>query len=253
MKGVILSRAPDVRTVDISHGIPAQDIRQASSVIQAAYPYFPKGTIHVVVVDPGVGGPRKIILVRSAGHLFLAPDNGVLTPFLITDSFESAYSVECEEFFLRPTSNTFHGRDIMAPVAARLATGLIPSEVGGKLDRQSLAQLSKPGPSLDYAGRTITGAITGADHFGNLFTDIHHDDFLKLVPDNCDAAHPLIKIKIKNQTVTGLKKSYAEVGTGEILALFGSRNFLEIAANNDSAARLLAAGPGTKVSITLKG
>lgn len=253
MKGVILSRAPETRIVDISHGIPAHDIHRAAGILRAAYAYFPKGTIHVVVVDPGVGGTRKIILVRAAGHLFLAPDNGVLSPFLTNDSFEAAHAVECEEFFLKPTSNTFHGRDIMAPVAAHLATGLAASKVGTSLKRQSLVQLAAPATTLDAGGQTINGAVTGVDHFGNLLTNIHYDDFLKFTPYNIDGDwQATVKITIKDQTLTGLKKSYAEVAAGELLILFGSRGFLEIAANRDSAARRLAAGPGEKVILSLK-
>jgi S-adenosylmethionine hydrolase len=130
MKGVIVSIAPAVRIIDLSHNINRQAVQEAAFVVGAAYRFFPTGTVHVAVVDPGVGSDRKIILLRAGGHFFIAPDNGLLTLLFAEDIFEVAYEIINRDLFLKPTSTTFHGRDIMAPVAARLAVGLDMEAVG---------------------------------------------------------------------------------------------------------------------------
>lgn len=252
LKGVILGRAPRVRIVDISHDIPGQDIRRAAAMLSASYPYFPRGTIHLVVVDPGVGSARRIILVAADGHFFLAPDNGILTAMLAPALFEAAFAVNCRELFLQPVSNTFHGRDIMAPVAAALASGIQPTEVGPPLDCQKIVRLPEATVETDSIAGTITGSVTSVDHFGNLRTNISLSDFMGLCAGSgIDPENPAVSITIKDHTIHGLKSSYSATPPGGLLALFGSRNCLEIAANMAEAARILNAGIGNTVVVSL--
>ncbi|MCK5339801.1 MAG: SAM-dependent chlorinase/fluorinase, partial [Desulfobulbaceae bacterium] len=130
MKGVIRSIAPDVPVIDITHAIGPQNIRHGAYIIHAAFAYFPENSLHMIIVDPGVGSDRRIILARISGHLFLAPDNGILSLLLEKETYEAAYEVTCDHLFLSPLSNTFHGRDIFAPVAAHLTGSIAPHEVG---------------------------------------------------------------------------------------------------------------------------
>ncbi|OGQ96568.1 MAG: hypothetical protein A2521_15455 [Deltaproteobacteria bacterium RIFOXYD12_FULL_57_12] len=243
MKGIILTHAPLVRIVDLSHQIPPQDIRRASLLLNAAYQYFPADTIHLAVVDPGVGSARLLILVRAAGHLFLGPDNGLFTPLYAEEIFEAAYAVECREFFLQPISPTFHGRDILAPVAARLATGLAVSAVGRQLDRQKLVHLAIP-PVQREPGRII-GEVLTTDHFGNLTTNITRTDLQQLAIEGNN-----VVTTINTRHIRGIRAAYAEVGPGELLCLFNSRAYLEVAINLGNAARLLAAGPGAQIELS---
>ncbi|MEJ2033483.1 MAG: SAM-dependent chlorinase/fluorinase [Deltaproteobacteria bacterium] len=249
MKGVILSRLPTARIVDLTHQIPPQDLRRTAYLIEAARPYFPAGTLHVLVVDPGVGTSRRLILVAAAGQLFLAPDNGILT-LPIRAGFETAYEVECCELFLEPGSTTFHGRDILAPVAAELAKGLAPAAVGRPLSREELVSLPLASVVIDPAGTGVAGEVVSIDHFGNLLTNIP-----------CDALRQAggpppfseIVIRIGETMIAGVASSYGTVAPGELLALFGSRGLLEISVNQGSAARELVVGPGEPVSVLIGG
>lgn len=248
MKGVILSICPDARIIDLSHAISPQDIRQAAFLIKASYAYFPANTLHVVVVDPGVGSGRRIILTCADGHLFLAPDNGVLTWLLQGPRFETAYEVSCQQLFLKQLSNTFHGRDIFAPVAAHLANGFLETKVGRELNRDELTVLSLPDAKFDKATRVLTGSIVSIDRFGNLLTNIHHDLLESIIPAG---SYPGITITINNQTIRGLQPSYASVPKGSLLAIIGSRNYLEIAANQGNAAQILGAATNTEIRLRL--
>lgn len=248
MKGVILGICPEARIVDLSHGILPQDILQAAFLINASYAYFPANTLHVIVVDPGVGSDRRIILARADGHRFLAPDNGVLTWLLQRPRFEIAYEVSCRQLFLKQLSNTFHGRDIFAPVAAHLANGFPESNVGRVLNRDELTVLSLPEAKFDKTTGILTGSIISIDRFGNLLTNIHHDFLSSLIPAG---SYPKITITINNQTIQGLQPSYASVPEGSLLAIIGSRNYLEIAANHANAAHILGAATNTEVRLCL--
>lgn len=252
MKGVILGRAPQALLVDISHHIRAHDIRQAAALIAAGYSFFPAGTIHVVVVDPGVGGGRKIILVTSGGHHFLAPDNGLLTQLLAPDLFQSAFEVECEELFLKPVSRTFHGRDIFAPVAAALANAMKPEDVGRSLNRQELVTLTRSEPVFDLEQNCLTGTITRIDRFGNLATNVTVDHISRLFPDLChwEGRLNLFCVIVKATTIIGPSSSYDQVQAGELLFLINSRGELEIAANRDNAAESLSVSVGEHILVT---
>jgi len=248
MKGVILAGAPDACIVDLTHGIPAQAVQEAAYILDASYEYFPAGTIHVVVVDPGVGSARRIVLLRAGGHLFLAPDNGVLTLLLAKERFESAYEVNRDDLFLKPVSNTFHGRDILAPVAAHLASGLPANEVGPQLSIEELTRLSLPAVTIDLERGSVEGVVVRVDGFGNLITNI-----LQHALPGTDAGQQEAKISVtvKGRTIRGIQAAYDSVQPGTLLAIFGSRNYLEIAANRVNAAKILNAGPGDMVKISI--
>ena len=249
MKGVILGRAPTARIVDITHAIPRHDVFRAALLLHSAYSFFPPGSIHLIVVDPGVGSGRRVILLKADGHLFLAPDNGVLSLLLEAGSFEAAYVVQCKQFYLSPISSTFHGRDIMAPVAAQLAAGLAPAEVGPSVLRSSLAALPIPEALVDVANRKITGRVTTVDNFGNLQTNIKAETVENLF--NPHKRNRII-VTIKNKYIVGIKKVYAQMDSGELLAVINSRGYLEIAVNKGNAALVLGAGIGVSVTVEEK-
>ncbi len=244
MKGVILGRAPRAMVVDLTHGIGHQNIRQAAYIVHAAYRHFPVGTVHVVVVDPGVGSTRRIVLLATEKHLFLAPDNGVLT-LLLEDKTAKAYEVGCAHLYKQPLSTTFHGRDIFAPVAAALANGMQPEETGNMLPISELTALRLPQVAIDSGRQTIQGSVVVIDHFGNLMTNIHRDAFTRLF-----AATETVRISIKHQAIHGLATSYSATPAGALLALFGSRGYLEIAINGGNAAEQLDFSMGDIVWIT---
>ena len=247
MKGIIVSIAPAVRIIVLSHGINRQAVQEAAFVLDAAYRYFPKGTVHVAVVDPGVGSNRKIILLRADGHFFIAPDNGLLTFLLADDTFESAYEVANSDLFIKPVSNTFHGRDIMAPVAARLAVGLDMRAVGPAVDRAALVRLRRSRPTINRQQGIVTGTVIGVDRFGNLLTNIHVDDLGGVTgPGGPDQFF----VTVRNIACGRLQNFYGAVATGRPVALIGSRNYLEIGINQGNAANTLAAGLGDAVIVS---
>jgi S-adenosyl-L-methionine hydrolase (adenosine-forming) len=247
MKGVILSRLPSARTVDLCHQIPPGDLRRAAFILESSRSYFPAGTLHVVVVDPGVGTDRRIILLEAGGQLFLAPDNGVLT-LQIRNCFTAAYEVSCRELFLQPVSNTFHGRDIFAPLAAELAKGLAPAEVGMPLSKNELITLSLPEAVIDPGAATIVGQVTDVDHFGNLLTNISLEAYRQLA-GNLDPDRAIIRVK--DRVISLLAESYGAAPPGGLLAIFASRDFLEIAINQGNAARELGVAPDEQVTLYL--
>ena len=246
MKGVILTRAPDAAIIDLSHSIERQNIRQAAWLIWSAYRFFPDRTIHVVVVDPGVGTRRRLILLQSGGHFFLAPDNGVLTLLLEQQQFQAAYEVQCEQYYLAPVSSTFHGRDILAPVAAQLAAGLDPAAAGPAVGRRQLKMLAGAAAKVDSSTGAITGEIIAKDHFGNLQTNIEAASLNSLFGSDKSTA----RVCIKGIIINGIQGAYAHKAPGEILAIVGSRGFLEIAVNRGSAASFLDAEAGDEVTVS---
>jgi S-adenosylmethionine hydrolase len=245
MKGVILSRAPGVTIVDLSHAIERQNIRQAALLIRSAYRFFPAGTIHLVVVDPGVGSDRKLILLEADNHLFLAPDNGLLGMLFEPDHFQAAHEIECPQFYLTSQSTTFHGRDILAPVAAQLAAGLNPALVGSVIEVQNLIKIEFAAPIFDGNRSMITGEITGSDHFGNLQTNIGKEMIDNLAGKSSNA----VRITVKGKSINGILDAFADKAPGEMLALVGSRGVLEIAVNRGNASDQLCAGVGDEVRV----
>jgi S-adenosylmethionine hydrolase len=237
MKGAILTVNPKSQVVDITHQIPPHDILRACFVLKNSYPYYPKGTVHVVVVDPGVGTARRPLIVESGGHLFVGPDNGVFGGILSAPGERSAYEINRKEFFRKPLSLTFHGRDLFAPVAGHLSMGRAPQEFGPRVfDCQ---RVEWPRPKMDE--RKLTGEILWADPFGNLITNIGGDVERKWL-----AGRPWL-IKGRNWKIERLSQTFAEEAPGKPLALFGSSGFLELSVNQGRAIEVLKMGPGDPV------
>ena len=233
MKGVILARCPAVRIIDLTHDIPPQDIHGAGYLLGANWTFFPPGTVHVAVVDPGVGGRRRVLGVQTGGHTFLAPDNGLLSELLEHSQAERIVSVENESLFLEPVSRTFHGRDIFAPIAAALAGGMALDELGPSVD--GFLHLPSVRPQRDADG-VVTGQIIWVDHFGNLVTNFRPDDL-----------PPSPRLVVAGRVLHGLVDSYGSVGLGEPLAIIGSTGRLEIAINRGNASEALGISPGDLV------
>jgi len=235
MHGVILGLCPEARIVDISHDIAPQDVRQAAFVLESAYRYFPAGAIHVAVVDPGVGSARRLVAVQTAAAFFVAPDNGLLTPILEAEPILAQVQLTRPAYWLPQVSHTFHGRDILAPVAAHLARGVALADLGEAVT--DLARLPLPRPSLQPDG-AIAGQVLHTDRFGNLITN---------VPGELLAGP--VAVEIAGRRIRGLSPSYAAAEPGQLVALISSRGRLEIAVREGSAARELGAGPGEPVRI----
>ena len=247
MKGVLLATAPDVQIVDISHAVQPFDILDGALTISQAYSYFPPGTVHVVVVDPGVGTARRPIILASDRHLFVAPDNGVLSLIYAREAQISVRHVTAEHYFLQPRSNTFHGRDIFAPVAAYLAKGVDPERFGPEITDYVRFGVPRPKP-VDV--RTLRGVVLKVDRFGNLITNITPADIPKLF----EPARPAFKIAVGTKgQITRLCANYAEGAPGEAFGILGSMGFLEIATNRGSAYQILGAGKGSEVNVVIEG
>ena len=240
MKGVILSICPNARLVDISHHVAAFDVMEAAFVLGQAVRYYPPGTIHLVVVDPGVGSHRRPVALRAGGHLIVGPDNGIFSLLLKDQTPESIVVLDNTEMYRTPRpSKTFHGRDIFAPAAARLASGTPLVQLGAPVE--SLSLLNWALPIDDNQG--IRGWIVHVDHFGNCITNIPLDVFVSRIGDR------KCKCYVGNTIIKQLSATYSDVDTGEPLMLFGSENFLEIAVNQGNAAELLHILRGTPVSL----
>lgn len=239
MKGVVLGICPDATLVDVTHEIPPQDLVAGALQLAACWRYFPAATIFLVVVDPGVGSTRRAIAAEAGEARFVAPDNGVLS--LVFDEAPPRTIVELtERRYARPTvSRTFEGRDRFAPAAAWLAKGVELTALGRRVT--SPERLSLPRPEVGPAA--IAGEVMGVDRFGNLITNIDRRTFERL------AAGTQVDIAIAGRPVPRLVSTYGEATPGEICALFGSTDHLEIAANAGSAAALLGLGRGTPVHV----
>ncbi|MCS6953426.1 MAG: SAM-dependent chlorinase/fluorinase [Bryobacterales bacterium] len=240
MKGVILGICPQAAIVDISHEITPFEIAEAGFVIAQAYRYFPKQTVHVVVVDPGVGTSRRPILAEAAGQYFIAPDNGVLSMIYARETHKVRV-ITAEKLFLRPVSQTFHGRDVFAPVAAHLARGARPAKLG-KLIRDYLrSDFDRP---TRTGKRYWTGRILKIDRFGNLITNFPAAEFSVL------ERRPF-ELTVGPHSVRRLVHSYAEGGYGELVLIAGSTGFLEIATNQASAAQMIGCAVGAQAELAV--
>ena len=246
MKGVILSLNPSAVIVDITHHIDPQDLVQAAYTIYSSYGYFPQGTVHAVIVDPAVGSDRKIIAFKKTGHIFLAPDNGVLTLLINKGNINSIASIDNTSYFLDPVSHTFHGRDIFAPVSAHLSMGVPIKKLGTSVAQKNLMCLSIREPYFSDNGELV-GSIVSIDHFGNLITNIDLNDLEKI--DNTVAGKKLF-INVGRDKIRGLSQNYSSVVTGRTLAIIGSRGYLEISINGGNAANHFMVEKGDVVSIS---
>jgi hypothetical protein len=261
MKGVILGINPSATVVDLTHQIQPQDVTQAAFVLGTSHRFFPHQSIHVVVVDPGVGTDRRALLLVTPAARFLAPDNGVLSS-IVQQSWQqanhppqadppgesnrvpvpsgcAAYQLTNPQYWLQPVSRTFHGRDIFAPVAAHLSLGVSPEALGQPVTE--LVWLPTPEPTRQ--DNTIQGRVITTDHFGNLITNIS-DQWL--------AGADAVQVEIKGERITGLSRTFHDEesgGTGPLLALMGSHGYLEIALRDGNAAAALGVGPGEPVYV----
>jgi S-adenosylmethionine hydrolase len=240
MKGVILGIQPAAQIVDITHDVQPFEIPDGAFTIAQAYRYFPKRTIHVVVVDPGVGSTRRPLLAEVAGQFFVAPDNGVLS-MVFSQGKPKVRHITNTRYFLQHVSRTFHGRDVFAPVAAHLASGVAPARFGKLIDDYLRLTFHQP----THTGKRIwTGTVLKIDRFGNLITNLHIDQFsnLETRPFQLLAGiHP----------ITRLALTFTECPPGELFVLVGSSGYLEVAVNQGSAAKALGCGAGSPVELTL--
>lgn len=242
MRGVVLSINPQANVVDISHEVPSFDLLDGALTIASAYPYYPSGSIHLVVVDPGVGGARRPILVNTQNHLFVAPDNGVLSLVFQREERVEVRHITADHFFRQPVSQTFHGRDVFAPVAAWLSRDVPPEKFGDVVE--DFARLNVPAVRTAAPNR-ISAVVLKVDKFGNLITNVTPES----APQLFQASPPAFRMTVGSATVNRLSTSYSEGKPGELIALLGSLGFLEIAANHASAAQAAQAGRGAPVEI----
>jgi S-adenosylmethionine hydrolase len=245
MKGVILSIAPEAEIVDICHSVQAFDILDGALALAQSYSYFPTRTTHLVVVDPGVGSARRPILACSDKYNFVAPDNGVLSLMYAREERLNVRHITAEHYFLQPLSNTFHGRDIFAPVAGYLAKGVDQEKFGNEVT--DFVRFNAPKPKAVDA-KTLRGVVLKVDRFGNLITNITPQD----APALFQMQPAAFKILVGKKEITTMRTNYAEGAPGEVFAILGSMGYLEIAANRGAAAQLSGTGKGAEVSIVLE-
>ena len=253
MKGVILNIAPDAQIVDITHNVEPQNIAQAALILNASYPWFPRKTVHVVVVDPGVGGTaktsskkkggpgpviRRAMVVQSKFQTFIGPDNGVLTSALYSDS--KAYEITSKKYILENVSNTFHGRDVFAPCAGWIASGITHSKMGPRVLKPVLMDFPQP----QLKGATLQGEIIYSDRFGNLTTNISAE-----LINETFLSSDTIKIQVGKQRIEGFVTGYYQMKSGQPGAIINSWNQLEIFYREDSAQKKLKARVGQSVSL----
>jgi len=238
MKGAILNIQPRAQIVDITHSIPAGDVRAGAFALAASYEFFSRKTIHVAIVDPGVGGKRRALVVQTADYLFVGPDNGVLSFALAGERIKSIHQLTNARFFLTPISGTFHGRDVFAPVAAHLSKGRSPHLLGPKLS--DLVRLPWPKPQRDGSG--IRGEIVYIDRFGNAITGIKREHFPEFADVRCD-------VFVRRKRLCPLVAFYQAVRPGKPAAVFGSSGFLEIAVNGGSAAECHKLAVGDAITV----
>ena len=253
MKGVLLGICPDATLVDVSHDIPPQDVAHAAFVLGTAAPYFPPSAVHLAVVDPGVGTDRRPVLLTTPSGAFVAPDNGLLTYVAmkhgadVPSSLEggsalrcseievpegcAAYVLDREQYWLKPTSDTFHGRDIFAPVAAYLAAGVPPKDLGTPVATVQCLGIPRP----VKRGSVLLGVILHVDRFGNLVSNVRL------------ASSGSLTVEIAGRQIQELSHSYT--GERELLAIVGSHGYLEVAVREGSAAEQLGTGVGTEIVV----
>ncbi len=241
MKGVILQHAPDAQIVDVTHLIQPHDVVHGAFVLRQVFEHFPGGTIHVGVVDPGVGTSRRLIAVTYEGQVFLIPDNGLIS--LIHRDFPMGQlrAIDNPRLFRPQVSSTFHGRDVLAPVAGHLAQGMHIENVGPVVEELEILNLDRPTLLPNHG---IEGQILYVDRFGNLISNISETDLSAL-----DTGGRALSVYVGPLRVGPLRMTYGEVAAGEIIALIGSTGMLEVAINQGNAAAQLRASPGTIIVV----
>jgi hypothetical protein len=239
MKGVMLGICPNVRLVDVTHETSAYEVAEAAYTLAQTVPSFPAGTVHLVVVDPGVGSSRRALVAEAAGQRFVAPDNGVLTMVLSGDPKHRVREITAQAYFRKPVSRTFHGRDIFAPVAAHLASGVPPAKFGKRID--DFLRLNLPKPQRT-ARRGWTGCILKIDRFGNLITNFDWALFSRLLEQP-------FEIHVGLRSISRLAENYSAIPLGEICVIQGSSGYIEISAHQARAADILGVSAGAPVEI----
>jgi len=244
MKGVILKINPEARILDISNSVHSFDILDGALTIAQCYKYFPSDTVHVVVVDPGVGTSRRPLLVQTEKHIFIAPDNGVLSLVYEREERLSVRHITSEHYFLQPVSQTFHGRDVFAACAGWLSKGVELNKFGEEITDFVRFAAPKPKP---VDAQTLKGVVLKQDKFGNLITNFTPAD----VPQLFSAEPVPFKIVVAGKEITTIRSNFAQGRHGEVFAILGSMGYLELASNRGSASKLLNADRGTEVGIVL--
>ncbi len=241
LKGVILRIAPEACVVDVTHEVPPHNVLHAAFVLRQIWPWYPPGTIHLAVVDPGVGSERRIILGQYAGRYVIAPDNGLVTLLHRDQAAEALYVVENRRFFLPDLSTTFHGRDVMAPVAAHLAKGVNPREFGPMTDRLDLLPVAD---RAEVTGEAVHGSVLYVDRFGTLVTDIRQDQLM--------GTHRLgrgCEVVVNGHPIGPVRSTFSGVAVGEPVALIGSCGLLEVAVNQGSAVERFGPPDAVRVDV----
>jgi S-adenosylmethionine hydrolase len=255
MKGVILSIAPNVRLVDLTHAIAPQNIVEASARLEAAVGYFPQGSIHLVVVDPGVGSDRAAVIVRTERSIFVAPDNGVLTlPLGFQPPIEAVQiTASAAPFLLSPVSATFHGRDVFAPVAAHIAAGVPLARFGDLCDPERLVKVDVPAVAIRRPAGSIEAHATVlyVDHFGNLVTTLRPADLEPVAALLGTRDLSGAEVAVGGRAWHGIVETFASVPEGAPLAYWGSAGRLEIAVRNGNAARELGVNSSDEVVVRM--
>jgi len=243
MKAVILSICPNATIVDISHQVKRHNLRMGAFMLASAAPYFPDGTTHVAVIDPGVGGKRRPILIETNRSFYVGPDNGLLLLAAKSDEIKKVYHIVERRFMAEQISATFHGRDIFAPVAAHIANGVEPSRIGRVITDFVVPDYSE----VKIERGAADCEVVHVDGFGNVVTNLHSKDLGK----TAIRYGSLFKLKYKGKSV-GLKlcRTYSDVRVGALLGLIGSHGFLEIAVNQGSAAERLEVSQGSKLKLS---
>jgi S-adenosyl-L-methionine hydrolase (adenosine-forming) len=238
MKGVIFDICPDAVTIDLSHEVHPFEIAEGGFLLAQSWPHFPNGTVHLAVVDPGVGSRRRPVVVEAGGHFFVGPDNGLFS-MVFAAALSNVRHVTASKYFRDPVSSTFHGRDIFAPVAAHLANGVTAAKFGRTITDYTRLDFFRP---VRSAKRAWTGTILHIDRFGNIVTNFLAEQFRER----------MLEMRTGLQSVNRAAEYYADVPFGELFVVAGSSGFLEISVNQGSAARVLGVGLGAPLELRLR-
>jgi S-adenosylmethionine hydrolase len=238
MKGVLLGMVPDARIVDVCHTISPQNVLEGAFVLAGIVDYYPENTVHLAVIDPGVGTDRRLIVVSILGHWFVLPDNGLITGVARGKKPDAIWEISNPSLFRRDVSATFHGRDILAPAAAHLLAGRDPAELGPLVDRHITLRNFEPTPD----DRGFVGEILFKDTFGNLITNIHADRLTDIPNEEWG-------VEIGDTRIESIRRTYGQSPAGSLIAVVGSTGWVEVAVVNGDAARQLRVGPGSTVRI----
>lgn len=240
MKGVIATIAPSTPVIDITHEVPPFSIIEGAFLLEQSWRYFPKKTIHLAIIDPGVGSQRRPLLIESSGHYFIGPDNGLFSPILAQPNTKTRHLTEAK-FWLPNPSTTFHGRDIFAPVAAHLSSGIKPAQLGKRITDPIQTPALKP---IRHSRRTYIGAVLHTDRFGNLITNY-------AIPEFDSLRNRPFELKAGLETIELYATTYAHCPPGELCLLPGSSGYYELSIANDSAAKRTGLAPGSPLELTL--